>query len=285
MNMKIKLATILTLICCAFFSCHDDPEPAPASNELTITVSNVAFKMVLVKGDTFQMGADTVYDKDFWDDEIPTHKVILSDYYIGKTEVTQALWKAVMGTIPSDNFKGGNKSDNYPVEKVSWNDCQKFISKLNSMTKKNFELPTEAQWEFAARGGRKSKFYKFSGGDGMKMVGWCDENSDEETHQTGTKKANELGIYDMSGNVREWCADWYDEYDDSTQVDPQGPDSPTNGDRFRVARGGSFSDRAEYCRNAMRQKSEPTTKKNYIGLRLVLGKDNPIDTKESSNKK
>ena len=176
--MKIKLAYILTLICCIAFSCRDDEnEPSANSNEITITVSNVNFKMVLVKGDTFVMGADTVLDKDFWEDEIPTHKVILTDYYIGKTEVTQALWKAVMGTIPSDNFKGGNKSDNYPVEKVSWDDCQKFIAKLNQMTKKNFELPTEAQWEFAARGGKKSKSYKFSGGDGMKMVGWCDENS------------------------------------------------------------------------------------------------------------
>lgn len=272
--MKVKLAYILSLICCLFSACHEDePETKSDNKKLTINVDGISFEMVYVEGDTFTMGADTVIDKDFWGDEMPNHKVVLSDYYIGKLEVTQDLWKKVLGTIPSDNYKGSGKSDSYPVERVSWNDCQKFISKLNQMTKKNFDLPTEAQWEFAARGGKKSQSYKFSGGDGMKIVGWCDENSEDETHQTGKKKANELGIFDMSGNVREWCSDWYAVYDTTLQIDPEGPLIPQSGDSVRVARGGSFSDPPSYCRNSFRQKSLPSSKMNYVGLRLVLMAD------------
>ncbi len=270
--MKYRLAYIFILLCCVAFSCRDD-EPESNGNGVTkktYDVAGVKFNMVLVEGDTFLMGADSIMDKDYWDDEVPVHQVVLSDYYIGELEVTQNLWKKVMGTIPSDNFKGGNKSDNYPVEKVSWLDCQKFIQKLNEMTKANFDMPTEAQWEFAARGGKKSKSFKYSGGDGIKMVGWFNENSENETHITGKKKPNELGIYDMSGNVREWCSDWYAAYEDSLQIDPEGPDRPINRDSVRVARGGSFSDSLYYCRNTFRQKSLPSSKLKYVGLRLVL---------------
>lgn len=266
--MKYRLAYIFILLCCVAFSCRDD-EPESNGNGMakkTYDVAGVKFNMVLVEGDTFMMGADSILDKDYWDDEVPVHQVVLSDYYIGEFEVTQDLWKKVMGKNPSDNYMGGN----YPVEKVSWLDCQKFIKKLNEMTKSNFDLPTEAQWEFAARGGKKSKSYKYSGSDGMKLVGWFDANSENETHATGKKKPNELGIYDMSGNVREWCSDWYAAYEDTIQVDPEGPDNPRNRDTVRVARGGSYSDELAYCRNTFRQRSCPSSKLDYVGLRLVL---------------
>ncbi|MCQ2230417.1 MAG: formylglycine-generating enzyme family protein [Paludibacteraceae bacterium] len=271
--MKIRLACILSLLCCVAFSCNreDEPESNSLSKEKkTFDVSGVKFNMILVEGDTFTMGADTAMDADYWGDEVPVHKVILSDYYIGELEVTQALWKKVVGTVPSDNYKGGSVSDKYPVESVSWNDCQKFITKLNEMTKRNFALPTEAQWEFAAKGGKKSLSYKFSGGDGMKIVGWCTDNSEKETHETGKKKPNELGLYDMSGNVREWCVDVYGDYDTTMQINPTGPAISNSVATERVARGGSFDDPAFYCRNSFRTKSLPTSKLKYVGLRLVL---------------
>lgn len=271
--MKIKLACILSLICCMAISCKkDEPvEPkADSKDKKTFDVAGVKFNMLLVEGDTFTMGADTIVDREYWGDEIPVHKVVLSDFYIGELEVTQALWKKVMGTVPSNNYQAGGVTDKYPVEKVSWNDCQKFIKKLNSMTNRQFALPTEAQWEFAAKGGKKSQSYRFSGSDGMKIVGWCSDNSQKETHETGKKKPNELGIYDMSGNVREWCVDWYAEYDTTMQIDPAGPKRPLLGDSVRVARGGSYDDPATYCRNSFRQKSLPSSKLKYVGLRLVL---------------
>ena len=141
-------------------------------------------------------------------------------YYIGQTEVTQALWEAVMENNPS-HFKGLRK----PVESVSWNDCQEFISKLNSLTGKRFRLPTEAEWEFAARGGNNSRGYKYGGGSNLDDVAWYKENSGSRTHDVGTKLANELGLYDMNGNVLEWCSDWYGSYDNSSQTNPRGAES------------------------------------------------------------
>ena len=158
------------------------------------------------------MGATSEQGEDADSDEKPAHQVTLSDYYIGETEVTQALWKAVMGTNPS-NFKG----DSNPVEKVSWNDCQEFIRKLNSLTGRTFRLPTEAEWECAARGGNQSKGYKYSGSNKIKDVAWYDGNSKDKTHAVKTKPSNELGLYDMSGNVNEWCWDLYGAYDGSVR--------------------------------------------------------------------
>ena len=167
-------------------------------NSGRFTVNGVSFEMVRVEGGTFRMGATSEQEADDWDREKPVHSVTLSSYYIGKTEVTQALWKAVMGSNPS-YFK----SDNQPVENVSWNDCHEFIRKLNALTGQNFRLPTEAEWEFACRGGNNSRGYKYSGSNNLGSVAWYDGNSGNKTHPVGTKAPNELGIYDMSGNVWE----------------------------------------------------------------------------------
>jgi formylglycine-generating enzyme required for sulfatase activity len=201
------------------------------------------------------------YDADAYDNEAPVHNVTLSDYQIGETEVTQALWKAVMSTNPS-RWQG----DNLPVEKVSWDDCQEFITKLNQATGKTFRLPTEAEWEFAARGGTKSQGYKYSGSNTIGDVAWYTVNSGSKTHEVGTKQANELGLYDMSGNVWEWCSDWYGEYSSSAQSDPTGPSTGS----YRVQRGGSWYNAAWCCRVAIRSGYTPTIRYYYFGLRLAL---------------
>lgn len=226
----------------------------------TFTVNGVQFTMVEVGGGTFTMGATSEQGSDAWDEEKPAHEVTLSDYYIGQTEVTQALWEAVMGSNPSDS-----KGDNLPVEQVSWDDCQVFIQKLNQLTGKQFRLPTEAEWEYAARGGRKSRGYKYAGGNDIGLVAWYEDNSGNETHPVATKQANELGVYDMSGNVEEWCSDWYDDYRLSSQSDPQGPSSGS----FRVYRGGCYYNFARNCRVSYRNGYAPGDRNNYfLGLRL-----------------
>ena len=227
---------------------------------IPITVNGVTFNMIKVEDGTFTMGATSEMTEP-WDDEKPTHKVTLSSYYIGETEVTQALWKAVMGSNPSF-FKG----DDLPVEEVSWDDCQDFILKLNSITKRSFRLPTEAEWEFAARGGNKSKHTQYSGSGNIGEVAWYDGNSGSKTHPVKTKKANELGIYDMSGNVWEWCQDWYGSYSNCAQDNPTGPNSGTR----RVDRGGSWGYSAGFCRSSDRNCSTPDFSYDFLGLRLVL---------------
>lgn len=225
----------------------------------TFTVNGVQFTMVEVGGGTFTMGATSEQGSDAWDEEKPAHQVTLSDYYIGQTEVTQALWEAVMGSNPSDS-----KGDNLPVERVSWDDCQMFIQKLNQLTGKQFRLPTEAEWEYAARGGRKSRGYKYAGGNNIDSVAWCDGNSGNETHPVATKQANELGIYDMSGNVLEWCSDWCGDYTSSSQSDPQGSSSGS----FRVIRGGCYYNFARNCRVSYRISNTLDYRSGYLGLRL-----------------
>ncbi len=225
-----------------------------------ITVNGVSFKMVGVEGGTFTMGATSEQDSDAVNDEKPAHQVTLSSYNIGETEVTQELWQAVMGSNPS-YFKGSKR----PVEKVTWNDCQQFITKLNRQTGRNFRLPTEAEWEYAARGGKKSKGYKYSGGGSIGDVAWYDNNSGEQTHDVATKYANELGIYDMTGNVWEWCQDWYGFYSSGSQTNPTGPASGS----AHVYRGGSWGGLASYCRVSFRRYSA-TTLSLYLGLRLAL---------------
>ena len=227
----------------------------------TFTVKGVNFEMVAVEGGTFTMGATEEQGSDVYDDEKPTHQVTLSSYYIGKTEVTQELWQAVMGSNPS-NFSGTN----LPVERVSWNDCHTFVTKLNALTGKNFRLPTEAEWEYAARGGNKRKGYKYSGSNTIDDVAWYDSNSSSKTHPVATKAPNELGIYDMSGNVYEWCSDWYGSYSSSAQTNPTGPTSGS----LRVGRGGSWHTDARYCRVSYRNYHLPVNSKYYLGLRLCL---------------
>ena len=227
----------------------------------TITVNGVSFTMIAVQGGTFTMGATAEQGSDAYSDEKPTHKVTLSDYMIGETEVTQELWKAVMGTNPS--YFSGTQN---PVEQVSWEDCQNFIAELNAMTGKKFRLPTEAEWEFAARGGNKSNGFKYSGSGSIDKVAWYDGNSSSKTHPVKQKQANELGIYDMSGNVYEWCQDWYGSYSSSAQTNPTGPSSGSN----RVFRGGSWNYYATFCRVSSRLSGTPTGTSNLLGLRLAL---------------
>ena len=231
-----------------------------SSNE-TITVNGVSFTMIKVEGGTFNMGATSEQGSDADSDEYPVHSVTLSDYYIGETEVTQELWKAVMGSNPS-YFKGSQK----PVEQVSWNDCKEFITKLNKLTGKNFRLPTEAEWEYAARGGNKSKGYKYSGSNTIGNVAWYTDNSSSKTHDVKTKTPNELGIYDMSGNVYEWCEDWYGNYSSGSQTNPTGPSTGS----YRVLRGGCWRNRAKYCRVSSRSLYYPDFRSSRNGFRLVL---------------
>ena len=222
------------------------------------TVNGVSFKMIYVEGGTFQMGSD---DSDAYDDEKPAHPVTLSSYHIGETSVTQALWKAVMGNNPSW-FKG----DNLPVETVSWDDCQKFIQKLNQLTGKTFRLPTEAEWEYAARGGKYQSPYRYAGSNSIDVVAWYPGNSDGKTHPVKTKKPNALGIYDMSGNVGEWCLDWYREYSGLALTDPEGPDWGWS----RVRRGGDWDNTDYGCRVSHRGCSSPDLRGSIGGFRLAL---------------
>ena len=234
----------------------------PEVSNKTFTINGVSFTMIGVKGGTFTMGATTEQGSDAESDEKPTHQVTLSSYAIGETEVTQALWQAVMGSNPSA-FAGDLQR---PVERVSWNDCQEFISRLNDLTGENFRLPTEAEWEYAARGGNASQGYKYSGSNTIGDVAWYSSNSSSKTHVVKTMQPNELGIYDMSGNVFEWCADWHGSYSSSAQIDPTGPSSGSN----RVLRGGSWSSGyARYCRVAYRSNLGANSRRIDIGLRLA----------------
>ena len=223
-----------------------------------LKVNGIEYPMVYVSGGSFMMGSD---DSEAYSDEKPVHRVTLSSYRIGKYEVTQELWEAVMGSNPS-HFKGSRR----PVENVSWDDCQTFIRKLNSLTGQTFKLPTEAQWEFAARGGNSSNGYKYSGSNYIDSVAWYYDNSGKSTHNVGMKSPNELGIYDMSGNVWEWCRDREGTDSSSSQVDPDGPSSGS----FRVCRGGSWNYFASYCRVSHRDDYSPDFRYDNFGLRLCL---------------
>ncbi|MBR5086327.1 MAG: SUMF1/EgtB/PvdO family nonheme iron enzyme [Muribaculaceae bacterium] len=226
----------------------------------TFTVNGVSFTMVKVVGGTFTMGATSEQGISY-DDAKPAHSVTLSTYYIGQTEVTRELWQAVMSSNPRE-FNGVKR----PVEQVSWYDCQEFIKRLNQLTGMNFRLPSEAEWEYAARGGTKSRGYKYSGSNNIDVVAWNGDNSLGYGPQDVAKKQpNELGIYDMSGNVGEWCQDWYDRnyYSNSPQNNPQGPVSGIE----RVARGGSWI----LCfRVASRNNYYADFRENYLGFRLAL---------------
>ena len=250
----------------------------------TETVNGVSFKMIAVDGGAFNMGSN---DSEACSNEKPVHSVTLSDYYIGETEVTQGLWEAVMGTtIRQQRDKVGadwslvGEGINYPMYYVSWDECQDFIKKLNQLTGKTFRLPTEAEWEYAARGGNKSKGYKYSGSNTIGDVAWYDVNacdvgsssSNYGTHQVGTKQPNELGIYDMSGNVWEWCSDWYDEdyYSSSPSTNPTGPHNKEGKYSFRVLRGGCWFNDAQCCRVVKRNDDWPGSGCFLIGFRLAL---------------
>lgn len=241
----------------------DEPE------EEEFTVGDVTFIMVPVQGGTFMMGATSEQGNDGSERERPVHQVTLSSFYIGQTEVTQALWYAVMGSTPS-YFSGSL----LPVESVSWEDCQTFIATLNELTGKSFRLPTEAEWEFAARGGNKSMGYKYSGSDNASSVAWYSYNDSWELRGTGhhgphdvaTRSPNELMLYDMSGNVHEWCQDWFGGYSSESVTNPTGPVNGT----ARVYRGGCWYFDEWFCRVSFRNSVSPTYHSYGIGLRLAL---------------
>ena len=244
------------------------PGKSAAANKLDITVNGITFTMVRVEGDTSMMGA-TAEQTGAYNFEKPAHQVTLSPYYIGQTEVTQALWEAVMGETPTSDDQWGPEwglGDNYPAYFISYDDVLSFISKLNSLTGRTFRMPTEAEWEYAARGGNKSKGYLYSGGNTMDNVGWYEDNSDITNHPVAQKSANELGLYDMSGNVWEWCSDWEGSYSSSPQTNPTGPSTGS----YRVLRGGGCGYKAWNCRVAYRRSHSPPVRYCDYGVRLAL---------------
>lgn len=233
-----------------------------SSNVLTITAGGVSFDVVRVKAGTFVMGCTDEQNRECDNDENPSHRVTISqDYYIGKFEVTQDLFEAVMGYNPS-NWKASN----LPVENVRWDEAQEFCNKLSRMTGRRFALPTEAQWEYAARGGMKSVGYKYCGSSEISDVAWYVENSYRQTHPVGSLRPNELGLYDMSGNVWEWCQDWYGDYSSSSQRDPKGPNSGS----IHVLRGGGWDLDAESLRVANRGNYASDFSSGYYGFRVVM---------------
>lgn len=278
MKKIMFLFVVLSTLMLFATSCYKPNEPITETPTDTIpfddepvsilfSVNGVYIKMLEVEGGTFNMGAYSD-DKFAADAEKPKHTVTLSTFFIGETEVPQVLWQAVMGNNPSE-FKG----DRIPVENVSWNDCQDFIAELNQLLSaqldgKHFRLPTEAEWEFAARGGNKSKGYTYSGDNNIERVGWYEGNSYSQPHRTNNLSPNELGIYDMTGNVFEWCLDWFGEdyYSVSPSNNPQGPTEGT----ARVNRGGSWKSHSLISRCISRNSALEDCRYNNLGLRLVL---------------
>ena len=261
-DMEIGLLG-LTLEGSGYYDMDLDFQDAPINTkEFTVGENGVKFTMVEVKGGSFLMGASMKQINDAHEDEYPLHNVTLSDYYIGQTEVTQELWKAVMGSVP-----GTYKNAKYPVGGVSWLECQQFIAKLNEMTGETFRLPTEAEWEYAARGGRGAKERQYAGSDALDNVAWYHDNSGLHPHTVATDKfPNQLALYDMSGNAMEWCSDWYGAYSSDAQTNPTGP---ATGDQ-RVCRGGGWGYGSDLCRVSCRNSFAPSNSMNgNLGLRLV----------------
>ena len=237
--------------------CNELPkEITTQPDRINFVVNGIDFRMIKVEGGTFTMGSD---DREAHDTEIPLHKVTLDTYYIGETVVTQALWKAIMEEDPFE-------CNNFPVNNVSWNDTKEFLAKLNKMTGQQFRLPTEAEWEYAARGGKRSHGYKYAGSNNLDEVGWYPNNSDKQIHLVKQKKPNELGLYDMSGNVCEWCQDRYGKYSSSSQTNPTDASSGA----FYVNRGGSWCHTAWYSRVSCRRSGLPSDRFDFIGFRLAL---------------
>lgn len=261
--LLLMLLPVLTLVACGG---DDKDEPKPDTDKYAtrvITVEGISFKMIKVEGGTYTMGAKDD-DNDAWSNEKPAHQVTVSTFAIGETEVTQELWQAVMGSNPS--YFSGAKN---PVEMVNWEDCQEFIGRLNNLTGMKFRMPTEAEWEYAARGGKNSKDYTCPGGNIVDDVAWYSNNSNNKTHVVAAKAPNELGLYDMCGNVNEWCQDWFDGdyYSNSPKDNPKGPSSPST---WRVFRGGDWNDGLKSCRISYRNGGIPTKAEKTKGLRLAL---------------
>lgn len=252
-----------------------DTDENTGVDSMHVTLEDYQIEMIYVEGGLFTMGATLQQGGENPDERI-VHDVRLDSYYIAKVPVTQELWEKVMGKKSNGSFFKKffiNKEDSYrntnrPVENVSWKDCITFIKCLNALTGREFRLPTEAEWEYAAKGGAKGRYngYKFSGGNNLNNVAWISENSGGRTHEVAKKQPNELGIYDMSGNVWEWCSDWYAPYPNEKVTNPHGPE---DGDK-KVCRGGSWNDKGKNCRISRREARDPNTRNAYIGFRLVL---------------
>ncbi|MBO4741293.1 MAG: SUMF1/EgtB/PvdO family nonheme iron enzyme [Bacteroidales bacterium] len=271
--MKTHTLIIIAAACSLFFlSCKDEER-----NEKIIKVGNlvtiepykgIKFDMVFVEGGTFYMGSQNEdseginYDPDARPDEAPVHKVTLDGYYIATTEVTQELWRHVTGGQDFDTEWGGQ----FPAYNISFEDARKFFTHINTATGLKFRLPTEAEWEYAARGGKNSQKYKYPGSNNIEDVAWYWQNSNDRLYPVATKRPNELGIYDMSGNVREWCADWADFYTEEDQVNPKGPSTG----HFRIMRGGSRYNNFQLCRSTYRNCQYYYSDDNLTGFRLVL---------------
>ena len=238
-----------------------------------ISVNGISFNMVKVQGGTFTIGATPEQESENpWDDERPAHEVAVTDYMIGETAVTQALWEAVMGVSIQEQCKKGTLGSslrgvgaNYPMYHISWDDCQEFVAKLSQLTGKTFRLPTEAEWEFAARGGNQGKGFKYAGSDTLGDVAWHDDGKTFETSPVAQKQPNELGLYDMSGNVWEWCQDWYINY--GVELTPA---MLKSAGMSHVTRGGSWNRAPRFCRVSVRGHSTPNERVNYVGLRVVM---------------
>ena len=266
----VMVALILLLGDSWGYVAYTRPQQEQARQEEQARIKALAGEFVKVKAGTFMMGCTSEQGSDCWNDEKTTHRVTLTqDYYIGKYEVTQAQWRAVMGRNPSSH----KNCDNCPVERVSWNDIQEFLVKLNRQTGKHYRLPTEAEWEYAARGGHKATTAtsgtgstKYAGSNTISDVAWFVGNSGDKTHPVGQKAPNELGLYDMTGNVLEWCADWYGNYSNGSQTDPKGPSSG----QARVLRGGSWYSSARNCRVSNRGYGAPADRISSDGFRLCL---------------
>ena len=260
--MKSRMMTIDVMVLFLLFSVAFSALVAAGGDYLNSNPPDI--DMVFVEGGTFTMGCTPEQGGDCEAIEMPAHDVTLSDFHIGRYEITQAQWKAVMGDNPSE-FKG----DDLPVEMVTGYDVQEFIRRLNAATGKNYRLPTEAEWEYAARGGNRSRGYKYSGSDDVNAVAWYTENSGFKTHPVGTKMPNELGIYDMSGNVWEWTLGWYERYSSDARINPQGAplglNIPIRGGGWESNAGLSYSTRVSY-----RAANVYTSRSNRRGFRLVL---------------
>lgn len=231
----------------------------PRAQDVNDTVFLEQSDMVFVSGGRFEMGSVLGGA-----DKRPVHRVRLNDFYIGKYEVTQALWKKVMGNDGHENYF--QDCPDCPVERVSWFGANEFIKKLNSLTGEKYRLPTEAEWEYAAKGGRLAQNHKYSGSDSTDGVAWRNGNSENMTHPVGQKKCNELGIYDMTGNVWEWCSDWYSEtyYILSPTDDPKGPAAGSE----KVLRGGSWFQEAFGLNVTDRNSMDPEWRTGFVGFRL-----------------
>lgn len=244
-------------------------DPAPTSLQLTIGIETV--RMVLVKGGTFALGeseealeGEDNFTRKWLGEQMPKHQVTLSDYYIGSSEVTQGLWQEVMGSNPS-----ATKGEDLPVTNITWYEALQFIEALNRRTNRHFRLPTDAEWVYAARGGEEQNTFRYAGSDHLYEVAWAKGNAEGTTHNVMQKQPNSLGIYDMCGNVMEWCYDWYAPYPNADEINPTGPSTG----EYKVAHGGAWRASEVFCLPSIRTYDLPAKGYDYLGFRLAMDAD------------